>query len=180
MPLEETQKALFLDRDGVINVDHGYVSTIEEFTFMEGIFPLLRFFHAQGYLLFIVTNQSGIGRGYYRLDDFKKLTTWMIEELEKEGISITSMQHCHHAPEEKCTCRKPATGMIDTILLTHNIDLKHSWMIGDKQSDIDLALNAHIAHTVAIGTNTIENSEYHFDTILECKAFFEENQDTIV
>ncbi|HIP28319.1 MAG TPA: HAD-IIIA family hydrolase, partial [Sulfurovum sp.] len=79
MTLGETKKVLFLDRDGVINVDHGYVSTIEEFEFTEGIFPLLRLFISHGYTLFIVTNQSGIGRGYYSSSDFQALNTWMLD-----------------------------------------------------------------------------------------------------
>ena len=179
MTLGEINKALFLDRDGIINIDHGYVSTIEEFEFVEGIFDLLHLFIKKGYILFIVTNQSGIGRGYYESSDFEKLTTWMLTALEKEGISIESVHHCHHAPEENCFCRKPAIGMVDAILFENNIDLENSWMIGDKQSDIDLAHNAHIAHTIAVGSRIIENTQYHFDTIMECKAFLEENQDTI-
>ena len=176
MTLGETRKALFLDRDGVINIDHGYVSTVEEFEFIEGIFPLLRLFLQHDYLLFIVTNQSGIGRGYYESSDFEKLTTWMLEEFKKEKIEIEAVHHCHHAPEENCFCRKPAIGMVDAILFEHNIDLEHSWMIGDKQSDIDLAHNAHIAHTIAIGSHAIENSEYYFDTITACNTYLIEHQ----
>jgi len=180
MTLGKMQKALFLDRDGVINVDHGYVSTINEFNFIEGIFPLLRLYIQHGYILFIVTNQSGIGRGYYESSDFETLTTWMLKEFKKENIQIEAIHHCHHAPEEKCFCRKPAIGMIDAILFEHNINLEESWLIGDKQSDIDLAHNAHITHTIAIGSRTIENSEYHFDTILECKEYIEGNQAKIL
>ena len=176
MTLGETRKALFLDRDGIINIDYGYVSTIEEFTFTEGIFDLLQIFVERGYLLFIVTNQSGIGRGYYSNNDFQVLTTWMLEVLKKEGIEIEAVHHCHHAPEERCFCRKPAIGMVDAILFEHNIDLEHSWMIGDKQSDIDLAHNAHIAHTIAIGSHAISNATYYFDSISECHAYIQEQQ----
>ena len=141
---------------------------------------ILQLFIAHGYTLFIVTNQSGIGRGYYSSADFEKLNTWMLTELKRQNIHIESVHHCHHAPEEKCFCRKPAIGMVEAILFEHNIDLDSSWMIGDKQSDVDLAHNAHIAHTIAIGERNIENCDYHFDTILTCKAFIEENQDTIL
>jgi len=180
MTLGETQKALFLDRDGIINLDHGYVSTIDEFEFIEDIFPLLRLFIEHGYILFIVTNQSGIGRGYYASSDFESLTTWMLAEMKKENIHIEAVHHCHHAPEENCFCRKPAVGMVDAILFEHNIDLEDSWLIGDKQSDIDLAHNAHIAHTIAIGNRPIENTEYHFHTITECKTFLEKNTNILV
>lgn len=82
------KKALFLDRDGIINIDHGYVYKIEDFEFTKGIFKLLHLFIQKGYLLFIVTNQSGIGRGYYSLDDFDTLTQWMLKRFEEEHISI--------------------------------------------------------------------------------------------
>lgn len=173
------KKALFLDRDGVINFDHGYVSKIEDFEFNDGIFELLQLFLKQDYQLFIVTNQSGIGRGYYTQNDFEVLTAWMIDEFKKHDIKIESVHHCSHAPEIKCYCRKPETGMIDEILAEHSIDLERSWMIGDKQSDIDLAHNANILHTIAIGEREIKNATLSFKTILECKRYLEENQDII-
>ena len=173
-------KALFLDRDGVINVDHGYVYKIEAFEFNQGIFSLLRLFIEQNYKLFIVTNQSGIGRGYYSEEDFLKLTSWMLEEFKKREIEIVSVLYCPHAPEERCSCRKPKTGMIDEVLTQHKIELDNSWLIGDKQSDIDLAHNATIANSIAIGERKIENATYAFKTILECKNFLELNQDRII
>ncbi|MBU1668279.1 HAD family hydrolase [bacterium] len=173
------KKALFLDRDGIINFDHGYVSKIEDFDFNDGIFELLKLFLKYDYQLFIVTNQSGIGRGYYTQNDFEVLTAWMIGEFKKHNIEIQSVHHCNHAPETKCYCRKPETGMIDEILAEHSIDLQRSWMIGDKQSDIDLAHNAKISHTIAIGKREITNATLSFKTILECKRYLEENQDII-
>ena len=166
------QKALFLDRDGIINVDYGYVYQIQNFEFSQDIFKLLHLFQKQNYILFIVTNQSGIGRNYYKLEDFNKLTKWMLDELKKHSINITKVEFCHHSPESKCNCRKPKTGMINRILSEYDIDLKNSWMIGDKQSDIDLAHNAKIGHTIAIGDRVIENRDYHFKTISKCYAFF--------
>ncbi len=172
-------KALFLDRDGIINVDHGYVSTIASFDFNEGIFDLLRLFVTNGYKLFVVTNQSGIGRGYYTVEDFDRLTQWMVERLAEEGIAIEAVHYCPHLPDERCDCRKPAPGMASAIVEKYPIDLSCSWMIGDKQSDIDFAHNARIVHTVAVNTEPISDCEYQFDTIVEAKAFFEENWDKI-
>ena len=169
-------KALFLDRDGVINIDHGYVYQIEKFEFTESIFDLLRLFLEEEYLLFIVTNQSGIGRSYYSEEDFQILTLWMLDEFKKENIKIMSVEHCNHAPEANCACRKPQIGMVKNILSKHDIDLENSWLIGDKQSDIDLAINSNIKHSIAIGERKIENSSFTFKTILECKLFLEENQ----
>lgn len=173
------QKALFLDRDGIINVDHGYVSQIKDFEFNEGIFELLQLFIKHNYQLFIVTNQSGIGRKYYTLEDFHTLTHWMLEEFEKHHIKIASVHFCQHAPEETCACRKPSIGMIEQILEKYTIDLTSSWMIGDKQSDIDLAHNANIMHTVAIGERDIRNATLSFKTIAKAQRYLEENQDII-
>jgi D-glycero-D-manno-heptose 1,7-bisphosphate phosphatase len=170
------QKALFLDRDGVINIDHGYVYEIDKFQFTEGLFELLRLFLKEGYQLFIITNQSGIGRGYYSEEDFNKLTIWMLKQLKKEGIEIQVVKHCPHAPEENCHCRKPKTGMIDQITAHYDLDLENSWLIGDKQSDIDLAHNAGVTQTIAIGNRPIKNVNYAFKTTQELQLFLEENK----
>jgi len=170
------KKALFLDRDGIINIDHGYVSQIKDFDFSEGIFTLLSSFKQAGYLFFIVTNQSGIGRGYYTEENFQTLTLWMTEQLRQKGIEIQAVLHCPHAPEVQCNCRKPAIGMLDGL---QDIDFHASWMIGDKQSDINFAHNTQIGHTIAIGTRTFENYDYLFTSIQECADFLEENPDII-
>lgn len=174
------KKALFLDRDGIINIDHGYVSQIDDFEFSDDIFDLLHLFTNAGYLLFIVTNQSGIGRKYYTHKDFETLTQWMIDILHEKHINIKEVQYCPHKPEDNCDCRKPATGMIDNILEKYSIDLSHSWIIGDKQSDIDLGLNANIQNSIAIGNKDILNCTYSFESILQCKEYLEENQGKIV
>lgn len=166
------QKALFLDRDGIINNDYGYVHKIEDFKFTEGIFELLNLFINKGYLLFIITNQSGIGRGYYGEEEFKKLSQWMLKEFEKRDIHIQEIQHCPHLPHDECLCRKPRTGMIDNILKSYNIDLNASYLIGDKQSDIDLARNSHIAYSIAISPKALDNSNYNFESIQACKDYF--------
>jgi len=172
-------RALFLDRDGIINVDHGYVYKIEEFEFAEGIFDLLQLFSKQGYLLFIVTNQSGIGRGYYSQKAFDVLTKWMVKTLHAHDIDIKEVQYCPHTPEENCHCRKPETGMIDTILKQYVIDIEGSWMIGDKQSDIDLARNARIGSSIAIGDRQFQDYDYYFSTIKACTEYLEENMGTL-
>ncbi len=173
-------KALFLDRDGVINIDYGYVYQIEKFEFTDGIFELLNLFLKNKYKLFIVTNQSGIGRGYYTDDDFWKLTEYMLDELKKRDIPIESVEYCNHSPEEICSCRKPQIGMVENILSKYDIDLENSWLIGDKQSDIDLAHNAKIYSSVSIGKRKIINASLSFSTILKFKSYLEENQDKIL
>ena len=147
---QENCKAIFLDRDGVINVEKNYLYKIKDFEFVAGTFDTLKKLQTQGYKLFIITNQSGVGRGYYTLEDFNKLTAWMINEFDKRDITISQIELCPHAPNEDCTCRKPKTGMIDNILKNHNIDLENSWLIGDKSSDIECAKNANIKNTIQV------------------------------
>ncbi len=144
------QKAIFLDRDGVINIEKDYLYKIEDFEFIDGLIEALQYLQSLGYLLFIITNQSGIGRGYYTNEDFENLTKWMIDELKKNNITISQVEHCPHAPDVECTCRKPKTGMIDNILKNFDIDLDSSWLIGDKTSDIECALNSNIKNTIQV------------------------------
>ena len=172
-------KVLFLDRDGVINVDHGYVYKAEDFEFIKDIFDLIRLFVDAGYLIFVLTNQSGIGRGYYTEEDLKQLTNWMKDKFRMHGIHIEAVYYCPHAPEENCYCRKPKIGMIDQALQSYNINLSDSWMIGDKQSDIDLAKNANIGKSIAIGTTNIKNADFFLQSVKECKHFLEINKDII-
>lgn len=143
-------KALFLDRDGVINVDHGYVYKSDNFEFTPGLFELLKSAQKAGYKLIVVTNQSGIGRGYYTRSDFEKLTRWMLVRLLEQDITIAGVYYCPHDPSAPCDCRKPAPGMFLQAIKDHKINPAKSWMIGDKESDIDAALAAGVKNTVLI------------------------------
>ena len=157
-------KAAFLDRDGVINEDFGYVGKIENFKFKEGIFELLKLLQDLGFALFVVTNQSGIARGCYTEEDFYNLTQWMIEEFKKRGIEIKDIRFCPHHPDitGECECRKPKPGMILDLARKYGIDLKNSIMIGDSKRDIEAAINAGIKNRYLV-----ENSL--FDIIKEIK-----------
>ena len=175
MTTNSYQKALFLDRDGIINIDHGYVSKIEDFEFSEGIFTLLKSFRDAGYLLFVITNQSGIGRGYYSESDFHTLTAWMVEICASKGITIEKVFYCPHTPDAKCRCRKPDIGMIEQALSEYPLDLKHSWMIGDKVSDITLAANAGIGNAIYIGEKPPSSATLSFASVEACTSYFQEN-----
>ena len=137
--------AVFLDRDGVINVDHGYVSTWEQFEFLAGVPEALRELQDAGYLLIVVSNQSGIGRGYYSECDLHTLNQAIAEHLSNTaGVTLSGFYHCPHHPTEaegefrqQCDCRKPAPGMIQQAALDHGIDVKTSLLVGDKDSDIE-------------------------------------------
>ena len=168
-------KALFLDRDGIINIDHGYVYQQEAFEFSPALFELLHIFVQKSYKIFVVTNQSGIGRGYYTEEDFHSLSQWMTEAFLQQGIVIEQIAFCPHLPTDNCACRKPQTGMIDTLLEAHDIDLNQSYMIGDKQSDIDLARNAHIKHAIAISPTPLVGADHTFKSIQAYKEYLDEN-----
>ena len=161
------KKAIFLDRDGVINIDKSYVYKKEDFLFCDGLFEALRHFQALGYLLVIVTNQSGIARGYYHEKDFESLSQWMTQELLNQGIKIDAIYHCPHAPEENCECRKPKSGMFKKAFQALDIDPHTSWMIGDKITDIQAANNAGISNTILIGNTQNSGAKYCVNFILD-------------
>lgn len=136
------KKALFLDRDGVINEDCQYPSKKEDIVFKQDIFEFCRFAESKGYLIIVVTNQSGIGRGYFTEDDLMVLHSWMKEVFANQGITITdfyfSPYHIKAIVEKykkESDCRKPKPGMILRAVEEYSIDLKKSVMIGDKLSD---------------------------------------------
>lgn len=153
------KKAIFFDRDGVINKEKEYLYKIEDFEFVEGSFNTLKTLQENGFLLFIITNQSGIGRAYYTLEDFNKLNSWMLQEFEKKGIKISQVEFCPHVSSDNCSCRKPKIGMIDNILKNYEIDLENSWLIGDKDSDIKCAKNAKIKNTIQVKSGHKFNEE---------------------
>ena len=153
------KKALFLDRDGVINIEKNYLYKIEDFEFCDGIFELCRYFQNRGYLIFVITNQSGIARGYYSDEDFQKLTHFMLKAFKREGIDIASVKYCPHHPNYSgtCECRKPSSGMIDSLAKEFDIDLASSILIGDKISDIQAGKNANIGLNCLIESNKLES-----------------------
>ncbi|MCR8679273.1 MULTISPECIES: D-glycero-beta-D-manno-heptose 1,7-bisphosphate 7-phosphatase [Campylobacter] len=165
----EKIKALFLDRDGVINKDPGYVYRIEDFEFMPGIFEALSGFMALGFEIFVVTNQSGIGRKYYTQADFDNLSYYMISEFKKRGVSIKKIYYCPHTPDDNCSCRKPKSGMFLQALSEFDIDMKSSIMIGDKKSDIEAANSAGVGRSFLIDGDKFSSVL----DILECVKGYE-------
>ena len=173
--MTETRKAVFLDRDGTINVDKDYLYKIEEFEYLPGVKDALKRFQAAGYELIIITNQSGIGRGYYTEEDFKKLCDFMTEDLKKDGIEISDIYYCPHLPEAAaieyradCDCRKPKPGMILAAANKYNLDLENSYMVGDSFTDVQCGR--------AAGVKTVFLGDYKCDA---CKRLCDDKPDII-
>lgn len=143
--------ALFLDRDGVVNVDHGYVHKPEEFEFIEGIFELVATANAAGYLVVVVTNQAGIGRGYYSEAQFHALTDWMTTKFNERGGTIDAVYYCPYHPEHgigeyrrESEFRKPAPGMLLQAQSELGIDMGQSIFIGDTLTDMAAGRSAGV------------------------------------
>ena len=155
--------AAFLDRDGVLNHDTGYVWRIEEFQWVEGAREALSQLQAAGLALVIVTNQSGIGRGKYTEADFQALNQWMLADLAPWGIHIDGIYHCPHKPpaphEAGCGCRKPLPAMVLRAQAELDLDLAHSWMFGDKPQDIEAARAAGVGRLIRIRSRYAPDEE---------------------
>ena len=154
------QKALFLDRDGIINKDIGYAYQPKQIEWVEGIFELCRHFYNEGYLLIIVTNQSGIARGFYTEEQFEALVHFFETGFKREGLSLTHTYHCPHHPDitGPCDCRKPKPGMLLEAIETYHIDPKASIMIGDKASDMEAAYHAGIDKRWLLSVNEMSET----------------------
>jgi len=151
------RKALFLDRDGVINVDRHHVHRIEDFEFLPGIFELCALAVARGFLLVVVTNQAGIGRGHYTEADFQRLTAWMLDAFRHRGIEIARVYHCPYHPtagvgdyRRESFDRKPNPGMLLKARDELGLDLANSVLIGDKDSDIEAGRTAGVGRLVRL------------------------------
>ncbi len=143
--------ALFLDRDGVINLDHAYVHRVEDFEFVDGIFDLCRHARQRGFLIFVITNQAGIARGYYSEADFLRLTQWMCEQFVAAGAMIDKVYFCpfhaeHGVGKYKMDSpfRKPAPGMILQAAHEYGVDLTRSVLVGDMDTDIEAGVAAGV------------------------------------
>lgn len=159
------RKAIFLDRDGVINVDHGYVGQVEDFQFLPNVIESLAKLKSLGWCLVLITNQSGIARGFYSEQDFHNLTNFMQTELTKAHAQFDAVYFCPHHPEaavpayrQDCSCRKPKPGMILQAAQELKLDLANSIMIGDHASDLQAAASAGVPQLVLVGSHVDKES----------------------
>ncbi|MCR5813837.1 MAG: D-glycero-beta-D-manno-heptose 1,7-bisphosphate 7-phosphatase [Desulfovibrio sp.] len=157
MPAINTHRAVFLDRDGTLNLDTGYVHSIEAWVWLPGVQNALWRLSSEGFKLIVVSNQSGLARKYFSEEELHTLEAWVDKELAKFGVAISGWYYCPHLPEitGPCHCRKPASGLLEKAAKEHAIDLTHSWMLGDKLSDVQAGL-ACGCQTIKLG---LENSQ---------------------
>lgn len=160
------RKAAFLDRDGVINLDRAYVHQWDEFEFVPGAVDAMRRLREAGYVLIVVTNQSGLARGMYTEAQFQELTRCMREALAAAGAEVEAVYHCPHHPKGKvpelaldCDCRKPEPGMILQAVREHGLSLEHSFMVGDKPSDIEAARAAGLGRAYIVQSDNEESTD---------------------
>ena len=155
-------KALFLDRDGVINIDHGYTYKVRDLSLIDGVVEGLQAISHLEYKIFIITNQSGIARGLFEVDDLHFFMEHLLKILKKNNINITDYFFCPHHIEgtikvytKKCSCRKPEPGMLHDAQKKYNLDLSQSILIGDKETDILAGKNAGVLFNILITNSTL-------------------------
>ena len=165
--MADRRPALFLDRDGVLNVDRGYVSRIEDFEWIDGAIDCVRNFKARGWYVFVVTNQSGIARGFYSEADMERLHVHMAEELAAAGTAIDRFYHApwHEEGEvaryrKASIDRKPGPGMLLQAMADFPVNREQSFLIGDKQTDMDAARAAGVGAFLFTGGNIATFAEW--------------------
>ena len=170
--------AVFLDRDNVIVEDAGYVHKIEDFKLIQNSAEGLKLL--KKYKLFIVTNQSGIGRGYYALKDFESFNNHLLSELKKHKIRIQKTYYCPHRPEDNCDCRKPKIKLLKDAEKEFGVDLKKSFVVGDRKSDFEMGKNAGCRTILVLSGNGIKekenpNADYVAKDLLEAAKWILKN-----
>ena len=165
--MTELRPALFLDRDGVINLDKNYVSQIADFEWVDGASDAISAFNARGWYVFVVTNQSGIARGYYTEEDMQNLHDWMVQQLADRGAQIDQIYHCPYHEEGEIERfrkdsfdRKPKPGMLLQAMADYPVKRELSFLIGDKDTDIQAAHAAGIAGFLFKGGNLARYAEW--------------------
>lgn len=151
------RKAVFFDRDGIINKKappHNYVKSWEEFEFLPQVFSTLKAVKDKGYLIFIISNQAGVARGFLSLDDLGKIHRRMEEEFKKQDIEIARVYFCPHGYHEGCECRKPKPGMLWEAAKDFGLDLKNSYLVGDSKEDIEAGKSVGCRTTLSLTGET--------------------------
>jgi len=159
-------KVLFVDRDGVINKDpggwteHSYVTGWGQFLFLPGVLGALKRLAANGYKVIIVSNQAGVGKGYFRDEDLRELDRRMVEEVRKGGGDIEASYYCTHTAEEECVCRKPKTGLFENAMKRYRINRRSTYFVGDTERDMAAGKDAGLKTILVLsGKSTRKDAE---------------------
>ncbi|HEX5460827.1 MAG TPA: D-glycero-beta-D-manno-heptose 1,7-bisphosphate 7-phosphatase [Steroidobacteraceae bacterium] len=176
-----SRKAAFIDRDGVLNEERAFVHRVEDFAFVPGAIEALRALQAAGYLLVVITNQSGIARGLYTEADYLALTGHMRERLRAAGVTLDAVEYCPHladAPVERyradCDCRKPKPGMLTRAIRALDIDAPASFLVGDRLSDVEAGRAAGVGRCFLVRTGyplpneAVATADAVYDDLLTC------------
>ena len=171
-------KVVFLDRDGTINVDYGYVHEIDKLEFVPGLLNSLKRIQDSGYKLIVITNQSGIGRKLFSREDYDSFTQEMVRRLFDNGIIIDKIYTCPHTDEDCCDCRKPLLGLYIKAIEEFNIDLPNSYAIGDRLRDLSVCNQYPVRGILYSPNNEGEKDEkkkeiYTSDRIVKLKSWLE-------
>ncbi len=139
------QKAIFLDRDGVINTERGFTYRLQDFVILPDLIEVLQLFQQKGFILIVVSNQSGVAKGLYKQTDVEIIHSYMLNEFTKNTISISEIYYCIHHPDvSACICRKPDSLFVEKALARFDIDPKKSYFIGDKERDVEAGEKAGV------------------------------------
>ncbi|MGL5390495.1 MAG: D-glycero-beta-D-manno-heptose 1,7-bisphosphate 7-phosphatase [Shewanella sp.] len=175
--MSTVNRAVFLDRDGVINQDHGYVHLVDDFEYIEGVFDACLALKQMGYKLVVVTNQSGIARGLYSEEQFHSLTEWMDWNFADKGVELDGIYYCpHHAEKGEgdykvdCDCRKPKPGMLNDAAKFLKIDLSQSVMVGDKAEDMQAAKAAGVSTRILVRSGKVIADDSDATVVLDSIA----------
>ena len=167
------KKAIFLDRDGTINVEVNYLHECDKMKFIEGSVEALALLKKKGYLLIVITNQSGVGRGYFPLEDVEEVNAYMNQFLKEADAEIDAFYCCPHVEADECDCRKPKAGLYLRAAADYDIDLEQSYMVGDKVTDILAAENLKCGYALVLSGHEIDKKylkQYQghcYDNLLE-------------
>lgn len=172
-------KAVFLDRDGTINVEKHYLYQKEQFEYMDGAVDGMRALAAMGFSLVVITNQSGIARGYYTEEDYKKLEQWMIKDLAQRGVAIEKVYYCPHLPDallpeyrKDCQCRKPGTGLFWQACEELAIDMDSSFVVGDRIRDLCICHESGV-RGILMTKKKITKKEFQGGDISVCSDWYQ-------
>jgi len=155
------KKVIFLDRDNTINEDPGYISLPEDVTLLPYAGDALRLLVDNGFELVVISNQSGVGRGFFKESDAHAVNARLNVLLSSYGVQICGFYMCFHHPDEECQCRKPNIALLDEVRAQYDFDPAHSYMIGDKESDVEFGLNAGIIAVKLIHADAKSSNKAH-------------------